>query len=58
MLSSSPDALPSDQYLAHLIKLDHIAEDTATLLRMEEPSHNRSLTNMTVSYDFITYLAF
>lgn len=50
ILSSSPSAVPSDQYLAHLVRIDHIVEDTAALYQMEDPNQSRSLTSMTIQY--------
>ena len=50
MLFSSPDALLSDRYLVHLIKLDHITEDTAGILKMDDPIKRPALGDMSIQY--------
>ncbi|KIW69857.1 hypothetical protein PV04_02180 [Phialophora macrospora] len=45
ILSSSPDALPSDKYLCHLVRGQHIAEEIGLEFSMDDPASQVSLTD-------------
>ena len=45
ILTSSPDALPSDAYLCHLVRGQHIAEDIGLEFSMDDPASQLALTD-------------
>ena len=45
ILTSSPDARPSDRYLCHLVRGQHIAEDIGLEFSMDDPASQVSLTD-------------
>lgn len=55
ILTNSPDALPSDKWFCHLIRLQHIAEDVATEFSMDDPISKLSITESRVQYQIKTF---
>ena len=50
VLASAPDALPSDKWLCHLVKAQHIAEDVGFQFSMDDPASQLSLTDPKTQY--------
>lgn len=50
ILASSPDALPSDRWLCHLVRAQHIAEDIGFQFSMDDPASQLSLTDSKTQY--------
>lgn len=50
MLATAPDALPSDKWLCHLVKAQHIAEDVGFHFSMDDPASQLSLTDPKTQY--------
>ena len=50
ILSSSPDALPSDKWLCNLVRAQHIAEDIGAQFSMDDPASQISLTDSKTQY--------
>ncbi|KAL1855054.1 hypothetical protein Plec18170_004468 [Paecilomyces lecythidis] len=50
ILQNSPDALPSDRYLTHWLKLTHIGEEVNFQFSMDDPVTNLSLQDPKVQY--------
>lgn len=50
LLGSAPDALPSDKWLCHLIRIQHIAEDVGFQFSMDDPASVISLTDTKTQY--------
>jgi hypothetical protein len=49
-MSSSAEALPSDQQLCHLVRLQHIADEIGYQFSMDDPCASVGLTDMKVQY--------
>ena len=50
ILSTSPDALPSDKWLCHLVRAQHIAEDIGFQFSMDDPVSQLFLTDSKTQY--------
>jgi hypothetical protein len=50
VLATAPDALPSDKWLCHLVKAQHIAEDVGFHFSMDDPASQLSLTDPKTQY--------
>jgi hypothetical protein len=50
LLATAPDALPSDKWLCHLIRIQHIAEDVGFQFSMDDPASVISLTDTKTQY--------
>ena len=51
ILRSSPDALPSDKWLCHIVQAQHIAETIGTVFAMDDPAKEVRLTDSDVQYN-------
>ena len=50
VLANAPDALPSDKWLCHLVRAQHIAEDVGFQFSMDDPASQLSLTDPKTQY--------
>jgi hypothetical protein len=50
LLETAPDALPSDKWLCHLVRSQHIAEDVGFQFSMDDPASVISLTDTKTQY--------
>jgi hypothetical protein len=50
LLNTAPDALPSDKWLCHLVRIQHIAEDVGFQFSMDDPASVISLTDPKTQY--------
>jgi hypothetical protein len=50
-LANAPDALPSDKWLCHLVRAQHIAEDVGFQFSMDDPASQLSLTDPKTQYN-------
>lgn len=50
ILSSDPAALPSDQWLCDLVRLQHISEDASIVFSMDDPGSTITLRDVKVQY--------
>lgn len=50
VLTSDPNALPTDKWLCDLIRLQHIAEDASVVFSMDDPGSTITLRDTTVQY--------
>jgi hypothetical protein len=50
LLDAAPDALPSDKWLCHLVRIQHIAEDVGFQFSMDDPASVISLTDTKTQY--------
>jgi hypothetical protein len=50
LLDTAPDALPSDKWLCHLVRIQHIAEDVGFQFSMDDPASVISLTDTKTQY--------
>src|ERR1700761_2403912 len=50
ILANSPDAFPSDRWLCHLVRAQHIAEDIGFQFSMDDPASQLSLTDSKTQY--------
>ena len=50
LLETAPDALPSDKWLCHLVRIQHIAEDVGFQFSMDDPASVISLTDTKTQY--------
>lgn len=50
LLDTAPDALPSDKWLCHLVRIQHIAEDVGFQFSMDDPASVISLTDKKTQY--------
>ena len=50
LLAIAPDALPSDKWLCHLVRSQHIAEDVGFQFSMDDPASVISLTDTKTQY--------
>ncbi|OAL35358.1 hypothetical protein AYO20_05409 [Fonsecaea nubica] len=55
ILTSSPDAHPSDKYFCHLVRGQHIAEDIGFQFSMDDPASPLSLTDPQTQYHLKTF---
>jgi hypothetical protein len=49
-LMSAPDSLPSDKYLCHLVRGQHITEDVGLQFSMDDPASQVSLTDSNTQF--------
>jgi hypothetical protein len=50
LLDTAPDALPSDKWLCHLVRIQHIAEEVGFQFSMDDPASVVSLTDAKTQY--------
>lgn len=50
VLETAPDALPSDKWLCHLVRVQHIAEEVGFQFSMDDPASVISLTDPKTQY--------
>ena len=50
LLKTAPDALPSDKWLSHLVRIQHIAEDVGFQFSMDDPASVISLSDTKTQY--------
>jgi hypothetical protein len=50
VLSSEPRALPSDEWLCDLIRLEHIAEDASVVFSMDDPGSIVTFRDVKIQY--------
>lgn len=50
ILANAPDALPSDKWLAHAVRSQHIAEEVGYQFSMDDPPSDVSITEPKVQY--------
>ncbi len=50
VLAKAPDALPSDKWLAHVVRAQHIAEEVGYQFSMDDPPSDVSITEPKVQY--------
>ncbi len=50
VLANAPDALPSDKWLAHAVRCQHIAEEVGYQFSMDDPPSDVSITEPKVQY--------
>jgi hypothetical protein len=50
LLDTAPDALPSDKWLCHLVRIQHIAEDVGFQFSMDDPASVISLSDTKTQY--------
>lgn len=50
VLARAPDALPSDRWLAHVVRAQHIAEEVGYQFSMDDPPSDVSITQPKVQY--------
>jgi hypothetical protein len=55
LLTTSPDAHPSDLWLCDIIRLQHIAEEVAFMFSMDDPASVVSLTDAKTQYHMKTF---
>jgi Fungal Zn(2)-Cys(6) binuclear cluster domain len=55
ILAKAPDALPSDKWLAHLVRAQHIAEEVGYQFSMDDPPSDVSVTQPKVQYQMKTF---
>jgi hypothetical protein len=55
VLAKAPDALPSDKWLAHLVRSQHIAEEVSYQFSMDDPPSDVSITQTKVQYQMKTF---
>lgn len=55
ILTSSPDSLPSDRYLCHLVRGQHITEDIGLKFSMDDPASQVSLTDSETQFHLKTF---
>ena len=55
VLATAPDALPSDKWLAHLVRSQHIAEEVGYQFSMDDPPSDVSITQPKVQYQMKTF---
>jgi Fungal Zn(2)-Cys(6) binuclear cluster domain len=55
VLANAPDALPSDKWLAHLVRSQHIAEEVGYQFSMDDPPSDVSITQSKVQYQMKTF---
>ncbi len=55
ILAKAPDALPSDKWLAHLVRSQHIAEEVNYQFSMDDPPSDVSITQSKVQYQMKTF---
>jgi Fungal Zn(2)-Cys(6) binuclear cluster domain len=55
VLAKAPDALPSDKWLAHLVRSQHIAEEVGYQFSMDDPPSDVSITQTKVQYQMKTF---
>ena len=51
ILATAADALPSDKWLCHLVRAQHIAEDVGFQFSMDDPVSTIFLTEQKTQYD-------
>lgn len=55
VLAKAPDALPSDKWLAHIVRSQHIAEEVGYQFSMDDPPSDVSITEPKVQYQMKTF---
>jgi hypothetical protein len=50
LLDTAPDALPSDKWLCHLVRIQHIAEEVGFQFSMDDPASVISLSDTKTQY--------
>lgn len=50
LLKSAPDALPTDPWLCHIVKAQHIAESIGTVFAMDDPAKELKLVDTDVQH--------
>ena len=55
VLAKAPDALPSDKWLAHVVRSQHIAEEVGYQFSMDDPPSDVSITQSKVQYQMKTF---
>jgi Fungal Zn(2)-Cys(6) binuclear cluster domain len=55
VLDKAPDALPSDKWLAHIVRAQHIAEEVGYQFSMDDPPSDVAITQPKVQYQIKTF---
>lgn len=50
LLTSAPDALPTDPWLCHIVKAQHIAESIGTVFAMDDPAKEIKLVDTNIQH--------
>ena len=55
VLAKAPDALPSDKWLAHAVRAQHIAEEVGYQFSMDDPTSDVSIIQTKIQYQIKTF---